>query len=148
MRKDTIKYADFTAPGVEVHCLYGEGYPTVERYENERKYQTKSSHSRDSSFDFRLNYKTGLGGSPTLVSGDGDGTVNVRSLRACEQWGSSPQQHAKKIHSIEISGADHMGILSDKRVVEYVLQVLVGSGDYDADESEEYDYHTYFNNRL
>lgn len=32
MRKDTIKYADFTAPGVEVHCLYGEGSPTVERY--------------------------------------------------------------------------------------------------------------------
>lgn len=41
-----------------------------------------------------------------------------------------------------------MGILSDKRVVSYVLQVLVGSGDYDEDESEEYDYRTYFNNQL
>lgn len=32
MRKDTLPYTDFTAPGVEVHCLYGEGFPTVERF--------------------------------------------------------------------------------------------------------------------
>lgn len=31
MRKDTMPYTDFTAPGVEVHCLYGEGSQTVER---------------------------------------------------------------------------------------------------------------------
>lgn len=82
------------------------------------------------------------------MSGDGDGTVNARSLKACEKWANSPAQHNKRIHSIEIPGADHMDILSDKRVVEYVLKVLVGNSDYDADESEEYDYHTYFNNRL
>lgn len=95
-----------------------------------------------------MNYKKGLTDSPTLVSGDGDGTVNARSLKACEKWANTAQQHEKKIHSIEIPGADHMGILSDKRVVEYVLKVLVGSSDYDADESEEYDYQNYFNNRL
>lgn len=99
-------------------------------------------------FDFRLNYKNGLSGSPSLVSGDGDGTVNARSLKACEKWGGSPQQEKKPIHSIEIPGADHMGILSDKRVVEYVLQVLIGSAYYDVNESEEHDYHKYFNNRL
>lgn len=32
MRQDTLPYTDFTAPGVEVHCLYGEGYQTVERF--------------------------------------------------------------------------------------------------------------------
>lgn len=31
MRKDTMAYTDFTAPGVEVHCIYGEGSQTVER---------------------------------------------------------------------------------------------------------------------
>lgn len=36
MRKDTLKYTDFTAPGVEVHCLYGEGYPTMERYKRNK----------------------------------------------------------------------------------------------------------------
>lgn len=32
MRQDSMPYTDFTAPGVEVHCLYGEGFQTVERY--------------------------------------------------------------------------------------------------------------------
>lgn len=32
MRKDVLPYTEFTAPGVQVHCLYGEGFPTVERY--------------------------------------------------------------------------------------------------------------------
>lgn len=147
MRQDTIKYADFTAPGVEVHCLYGEGSPTVERYACS-KIHTENLDADANLFNFRLNYKTGLSGSPTLVSGDGDGTVNARSLKACEKWAGNPKQHDKKIYSIEIPGADHMGILSDKRVVDYVLQVLTGTTDYDADKTEEYDYHNYYNNRL
>lgn len=32
-RKDNEKYQmDFTAPGVEVHCLYGSNVTTVEKY--------------------------------------------------------------------------------------------------------------------
>lgn len=35
MRKDTEKFTeDFTPPGVEVHCLYGSGVDTVERWDN------------------------------------------------------------------------------------------------------------------
>lgn len=34
-RKDNEKYQlDFTAPEVEVHCLYGSGIDTVEKYVN------------------------------------------------------------------------------------------------------------------
>lgn len=77
---------------------------------------------------------------PTLVSGDGDGTVNARSLKACEQWSGTKAQGAKTIHSIELPRADHMGILSDKRVVEYVLELLVKNATYDAMESERHDY--------
>lgn len=34
-RKDNEKYQlDFTPPGVEVHCLYGNGIDTVPRYVN------------------------------------------------------------------------------------------------------------------
>ncbi|XP_065162884.1 phospholipase A2 group XV-like isoform X2 [Atheta coriaria] len=57
MHKDTKPYTlNFTAPGVEVHCLYGTAVPTVEK----------------------LYYKPGtwLDGKPTLINGDGDGTVN------------------------------------------------------------------------
>lgn len=79
-------------------------------------------------------------GTPTLVTGDGDGTVNARSLRSCEKWNGQKAQNGKKIHSIEMPGADHMGILSDKRVVQYVLSVLIdGNSTYDAEASEQFD---------
>ncbi|KOB75373.1 Group XV phospholipase A2 [Operophtera brumata] len=73
MRKDVEKYSqDFQAPGVEVHCIYGYNMSTVER----------------------LVYKPGtwLDGYPTLANGDGDGTVNLRSLSACEHW-KKPRLH-------------------------------------------------------
>lgn len=32
MRQDVLKYSvDFSPPGVEVHCLYGNGLDTVEK---------------------------------------------------------------------------------------------------------------------
>ncbi|XP_024935900.1 group XV phospholipase A2 isoform X2 [Cephus cinctus] len=66
-RKDTEKYQlDFTAPGVELHCLHGVKVDTVER----------------------LYYKPGtsVDGYPQLIPGDGDGTVNLRSLEGCLHW--------------------------------------------------------------
>lgn len=89
---------------------------------------------------FRLNYKGDFKTTPTLVTGDGDGTVNARSLKSCEQWSGTKAQAAKTIHSIELPGADHMGILSDKRVLEYVLTVLVNDKSYDLQENELHDY--------
>lgn len=89
---------------------------------------------------FRLNYKSDLKSTPALVTGDGDGTVNARSLKACEQWSGTKAQREKTIHSIEIPGVDHMGILGDKRVVEYVLEILVKNKTYDIQESELHDY--------
>lgn len=32
MRKDLAKYNNFTAPGVEMHCLLGENVKTPEKY--------------------------------------------------------------------------------------------------------------------
>lgn len=89
-----------------------------------------------------MNYKNDLTGTPTFVTGDGDGTVNARSLRSCEKWAGTKAQNNKPIHSIEIPRADHMGILSDKRVVEYVVKILIG-GDakYDPEISEQFDIH-------
>lgn len=89
---------------------------------------------------FRLNYKGDFKTTPTLVTGDGDGTVNARSLKSCEQWSGTKAQAEKTIHSIELPGADHMGILSDKRVLEYVLTILVNNKSYDVHENELHDY--------
>lgn len=90
-------------------------------------------------FFFRLNYKGDLKTTPTLVTGDGDGTVNARSLKSCEQWSGTKSQREKTIHSIEIPGVDHMGILGDKRVVQYVLGILVKNTTYNRAESELHD---------
>lgn len=76
-------------------------------------------------FEYRLNYKGDFKTTPTLVTGDGDGTVNARSLKACEKWTGTKAQREKTIHSIELPGADHMGVLSDKRVLKYILDVLI-----------------------
>ncbi|CAB3373511.1 Hypothetical predicted protein [Cloeon dipterum] len=67
MRKDTEKYSlNFTAPGVEVHCAHGVGVATVEQLK----------YAKDKFPD----------SSPELIMGDGDGTVNLRSLEGCSKW--------------------------------------------------------------
>ncbi|KAI5636028.1 hypothetical protein NE865_11229 [Phthorimaea operculella] len=107
MRKDTEKFSsDFTAPGVELHCLYG------------------------------LVYKPGtwLDGYPTLAMGDGDGTVNLRSLRACELWRMPARGGGGKrgrtlngghaVKTLALRQAEHLKILHDQRVLDYIRAVL------------------------
>lgn len=101
-RKDNEKYQlDFTAPGVEVHCLYGSGVDTVER----------------------LYYKAGtsIDGTPELINGDGDGTVNLRSLEGCKHWQGKQRG---QIYSQHFTSVNHMDILRDVNVLNYIGSVL------------------------
>ncbi|XP_063993799.1 phospholipase A2 group XV-like [Diachasmimorpha longicaudata] len=101
-RKDTEQYqADFTAPGVEIHCLHGAQVDTVER----------------------LYYKPGasLDSRPQLINGDGDGTVNARSLEGCLHW--KDKQKAKVYHQA-FPNVNHMQILSSPAVLNYIKTVL------------------------
>ncbi|CAH4012107.1 phospholipase A2 group XV-like [Pieris brassicae] len=109
MRKDTQQFTqDFSAPGVEVHCVYGYNISTVEK----------------------LVYKPGtwLDGYPTLIMGDGDGTVNLRSLSACEHWakrrGLTTLNKNKPIKSVPLKQAEHLKILHDPRVLDYITTVM------------------------
>ncbi|XP_053606433.1 phospholipase A2 group XV-like [Plodia interpunctella] len=105
MFKDTQAYkSDFTAPGVEVHCLYGYNISTVEK----------------------LVYKPGtwLDGYPTLSLGDGDGTVNRRSLAACQYWGRPRLNRGKPVKALALANAEHLKILHDPRVIDYVNTVM------------------------
>lgn len=102
MRKDMIPYLDFSAPGVEVHCIYGSGIPTVEVL----KYSTPD-----------------LTGNPKLLTGDGDGTVNLRSLRGCEQWRSEQKQ---PVNTLEVPGGEHIKILAVPTAIQYIKNVLIG----------------------
>lgn len=103
MMKDTAPFKlNFSAPEVEVHCLYGTGVATVERLLYEKS--------------------GGLDGTPKLENGDGDGTVNYRSLAACKQW--SGLQSAQ-IHTMELDNVDHMGVLSNSRVLKYIMDLII-----------------------
>ncbi|XP_050448560.1 phospholipase A2 group XV-like [Cataglyphis hispanica] len=101
-RKDNEKYQlDFTAPGVEVHCLYGSKVQTVEK----------------------LYYKPGtaIDGYPQLIFGDGDGTVNIRSLEACTYWQKLQKQ---KIYNQGFPKVDHTDILKNPDILAYIATVL------------------------
>lgn len=101
-RKDNEKYQlDFTAPGVEVHCLHGSKVNTVER----------------------LYYKPGtsIDSSPQFIFGDGDGTVNLKSLEGCNHW-SSKQKH--NVYHQAFPNVDHMAVLTNPGVISYIKNIL------------------------
>lgn len=102
MRQDTESYQlNFKAPGVEMHCLYGVNVSTVEK----------------------LYYKPGtwLDGYPTLIYGDGDGTVNRRSLEGCQHWQSLQKQ---PIIMKQLPKVDHLQILADATVQSYIANLF------------------------
>lgn len=102
-RKDNEKYQlNFSPPGVEIHCLYGYKIDTVEK----------------------LYYKPGtsIDGYPQLIPGDGDGTVNLRSLEGCLHWEGKQKQ---KVYHQGFPGVDHMGILKNSDILKYIKMVLM-----------------------
>ncbi|XP_030755084.1 group XV phospholipase A2-like [Sitophilus oryzae] len=102
MKKDVEPFKlNFKPPGVEVHCLYGSQVDTVEK----------------------LYYKPGtwLDGYPTLLYGDGDGTVNLRSLQACQHWQSLQKQ---KVFYQAVPKTDHLGILYGKTTQDYIANLV------------------------
>lgn len=74
-------------------------------------------------FSFRLNYKTDdlHSATPDLSFGNGDGTVNERSLKGCTYWRNYQD---KPISTLEVQGGEHFEILSNQKVVDYVVDVM------------------------
>jgi len=58
---------------------------------------------------------------PKLVYGDGDGTVNLRSLQSCNHW--KPFQKPG-ITSMEFPNSEHIKILADERVIKEIQDIL------------------------
>ena len=88
-------------PNVTLYCLYGTGLDTPEKF----LYGTN---------EFPDTF-------PKTIFGDGDGTVNIRSLRACHSFvGKQKQEVVIK----SFTKAEHMGIIGDSRVIEYVKNLV------------------------
>ncbi|XP_014661427.1 PREDICTED: group XV phospholipase A2-like [Priapulus caudatus] len=88
-------------PGVVVHCLHGAKVDTAERF------AWKAGKFPDHQ--------------PTATYGDGDGTVNMRSLRGCLRWERAQKQ---KVYERGYKGVDHMGILQHPPIIDYLQKVL------------------------
>ena len=86
-------------PGVPLHCLFGYGISTEAMFT-----YNEAGFPEDP---------------PDVQWGDGDGTVNINSLRSCEQW-DKEETFVKGFSSVH-----HLGILSDTRVLKYLKTVLV-----------------------
>lgn len=84
-----------------MHCLHGNQIDTTEK----------------------LIYKarTFPQGSPKIINGDGDGTVNIKSLESCKFWKNRQKQ---KVYHQVFPKVDHMNILKDKYVLQYVHDLL------------------------
>ena len=102
MRQDEEEiFYNLKAPEVTVHCLHGIGVETIDS----------------------LRYP--VGGFPDvypgIVYGDGDGTVNLRSLKGCLRWKNKQYHtvHHKMFHNLE-----HITTLRSEDVSRYILEVL------------------------
>jgi len=116
MREDTYPLlAGLPAPGVEVFCLHGSEVETVEK----------------------LIYRKGEfpGSDPGIViKGDGDGTVNSRSLVGCSQWRNKQKQY---VHHHVFHGVSHLGILRDDPPTDFIDTLITIIND-DLNIAEEF----------
>lgn len=102
MRQDTEPLvSDLTAPGVTVHCLYGTGVPTPEAFQYSDKFPDVD---------------------PTVLNGDGDGTVNLQSAIQCKRWA---KQQKRPVLLKELPGNEHVDMLTNFTTVAYVKTVLL-----------------------
>jgi len=103
MRQDTEHLlSGLPPPNVEVFCLHGRGVQTTEK----------------------LIYKPGEfpGSDPsTIVKGDGDGTVNYRSLIGCTRWAG---QQTQPVTHHEFPGVDHLQILRNAEQAAFMKNLV------------------------
>ncbi|BFZ19520.1 hypothetical protein BsWGS_22559 [Bradybaena similaris] len=96
---------DLTPPEVPVHCLHGSGVPTLETLVFGKG-------------QFPDTY-------PASVNGDGDGTVNLRSLLGCLRWVGAQKY---PVMHVVFNGntSEHMALLANADVRQYIKNVVMG----------------------
>lgn len=103
IRQDTEPLvAGLKPPGVATHCLYGSGVATPESFLYSDKFPDVE---------------------PTVATGDGDGTVNLRSATQCRRWVG---RQAQPVRLLELPGNEHVNMLLNFTTVAYIKGVLFG----------------------
>lgn len=88
-----------------------------------------------SNYDMIVSHRLDFGAAgyntnPSLIKGDGDGTVNKRSLIGCGYWENSAAQGNHEIHQQAFPGVEHYNMLSDPGAINYILSKLTRDNDY------------------
>lgn len=78
----------------------------------------------------RLDFGQSYNPVPVLIKGNGDGTVNRRSLIGCGYWADTAAQANHKIYQQEFPGVEHYNMLSNSAPINYILNKLTGNQDY------------------
>lgn len=101
MRKDTEPLVyELKPPGVAIHCLYGSDVPTSEAFKYTAKFPDEE---------------------PTVLFGDGDGTVNLRSAMQCGRWVGKQKQ---PVFLQELPANEHVAMLQNYTTVTYIKNVV------------------------
>ena len=88
--------------GVPIYCFYSGGVPTAERLVYDSMSMIRGSE-------------------PRLETGDGDGTVNLRSLEACRRWMDVQQRHP--VNVTYYPGVEHKALLHHHDLISDILSV-------------------------
>lgn len=97
--------ANLRAPNVELWCLYGRGIATPSR----------------------IIFEGGLRGKKyKIIEGDGDGTVDLESLRACERFQKSQD---KPVFTRQFDNLSHIDILRGTEAADFISNHIL-TGDY------------------
>ena len=93
---------ELAAPHVTTYCYYGAQVPTPST----------------------LVYKEGQfpDTPPTILTGNGDGTVNDASLEACSVWKAAQQSRHVKLRGFP--GVSHFGMVTNNDVLQAVLEIV------------------------
>ncbi|XP_055341491.1 phospholipase A2 group XV-like [Paramacrobiotus metropolitanus] len=92
---------DLIPPGVKTYCLSGTGTATPATYVY-----------KEGGFPKKI---------PMVISEDGDGTVNRRSLDGCERWKGKQRD---EVVTKTFPGAGHRQMTRDKQVLDYIREIL------------------------
>lgn len=77
-----------------------------------------------------MDFGSGFNPNPAFNWGNGDGTVNKRSLVGCAYWRDTPAQNNKTIYLQEFPGIEHYNLLSKASVINYILGRLDRDANY------------------
>ncbi|XP_065314857.1 phospholipase A2 group XV-like isoform X2 [Gordionus sp. m RMFG-2023] len=91
--------------GVMLHCLHGISVPTPEllKWNKPQDFPDKQ---------------------PLILQGDGDGSVNLRSLSACLNFYGSRHEHKNLIIHKTFPGVEHVHILYNNDILQYIQYVV------------------------